>query len=307
VVSRTRRYAAPIALAAALSLAAGALFAYRFIEQLVSTEIPVPPAPVGRLDSLFWDTTSVALTITADWQKVPMIVPAHYLESSSWYWIRMHFDDWDRVPSGVRSVAVANMRRRYAHVLENPRQWDRMEADDWDLVPQPLRAMAFIQMIRYWSGYYRVGSAFDLPRGTVTNTMGAIMMVESWFEHRAVSTSRSGNRDVGLGQMSDWTRERLGSLFETGRIDFAPVNDAGYFNPWQATRMVAIWFDLMLDEHRGDLDSAIRAYHRGSPEARAGAGEDYLTNVLNKRRTFMRGESRSATWNNLTNGTAGYR
>ena len=249
---------------------------------------------------MLWDTSPVDITITAEWQKVRMRVPAFELESSSWYWLRMHFDDWDRVPVGVRDSAVANMWQRYKHVTASPRRWDRMSADDWNFVPQPVRAIAFIEMIRYWSGYYQVGARFNLPRGTVTRTMGAIIMVESWFEHRAVSTSRSGNRDVGLGQMSDWTRERLGSLFETGRVDFAPVNHEGYFNPWHSTRMVAQWFDLMLDEHRGDLDAAIRAYHRGSPDARTGAGEPYLMNVVNKRRTFMRGDSRSPTWNILS-------
>jgi hypothetical protein len=154
-------------------------------------------------------------------------------------------------------------------------------------------------MIRYWSGFYRVGSAFNLPRGTVTNAMGAITMVESWFEHRAVFTNRAGNRDVGLGQFSDWTRARLSSLLETGRVDFAPPDESGYYNPWQATRMIALWFDLMLEEHRGDVDAAIRAYHRGSPLARTGEGEDYLANVVSKRRTFMRGQGRSPAWNVL--------
>lgn len=47
--------------------------------------------------------------------------------------------------------------------------------------PQPIRAMAYIQMVKYWSGYYEVGTRFGLPRGTVTNTMNAIVMAESWF------------------------------------------------------------------------------------------------------------------------------
>jgi hypothetical protein len=162
-------------------------------------------------------------------------------------------------------------------------------------------------MIRYWSGHYGVGSTFNLPRGTTTNTIGAIMMAESWFEHRALSTSRSGNRDVGLGQFSDWTRERLTSLFETGRIDFAPADEAAYYNPWQATRMITLWFDLMIDEHQGDVNAAIRAYHCGTRLARAGEGEEYLANVIEKRQTFMRGESRSPAWNYLLSRSAAAR
>jgi hypothetical protein len=211
----------------------------------------------------------------------------------------MRFDDWDMVPADVRQTALNNIWQRYQPVVATPREWDRMSAAEWDVVPQPVRAMAFLQMIRYWSGYYGVGSAFDLPRGTVSSTMGAIMMAESWFEHRAVSISRSGNRDVGLGQLSDWTRWRLTHLFEAGRIDFVPADEAAYYDPWQSTRMMALWFDLMIDEHAGDLNAAIRAYHCGTPLARAGDGEDYLASVIHKRQTFMRGESRSPAWNHL--------
>src|SRR5688572_10508477 len=100
--------------------------------------------------------------------------------------------------------------------------------------------------------------------------MNAIMLVESWLEHRTMSTSRSGNRDLGLGQLSDWTRNRLAHLSALGRIDFAPANEAEYYNPWQATRMIALWFNLMLDEHQGDLNAAVRAYHCGARLARQG-------------------------------------
>jgi hypothetical protein len=158
----------------------------------------------------------------------------------------MRFDDWDGVSADVRQAALDKIWQRFQHVVAAPREWDRMSTADWDVVPQPVRAMAFLPTMRYWSGYYGVGSAFNLPRGTVTNTMCAIMMAESWFEHRAVSTSRSGNRDIGLGQLSDWTRGRLTHLFDTGRIDFAPADEAAYYDPWQATRMLAVWFDLML-------------------------------------------------------------
>ena len=49
--------------------------------------------------------------------------------------------------------------------------------------------MAYIQMVKYWSGRYQVGTPFGLPRGTVTNTMNAIVMAESWFEHRGSHTN----------------------------------------------------------------------------------------------------------------------
>jgi hypothetical protein len=180
-----------------------------------------------------------------------------------------------------------------------------MTPADWNLVPQPIRALAFMDMMAYWSGFYQVGAAHGLGRGTITDTLNAIMMVESWFEHRAVSMSRSGNRDLGVGQASDYARARMAQLAQRGLIDFAPDDDAGYFNPWQATRMTAIWLDLMLDEQRGDLNGAIRAYHRGTPLAETEAGEAYLSNVRQKRRRFMRDRNGTPAWQVLVGLAAG--
>jgi hypothetical protein len=189
-------------------------------------------------------------------------VRVYELLSDHTLWRRMHFDDWDTVPSGTREDALERMWRASSRVIATPREWDRMTVEDWDGVPQPIRAQAFIQMMRYWSGRYHVGESFGLPRGTVTNTMNAIVMAESWFEHRAISISRSRNRDLGLAQMSDFARDRLAQLLRAGRIDFAPDDDRGYFDPWQATRMAAIWFDLMLTEQNGDIQASVRSYPR---------------------------------------------
>jgi hypothetical protein len=81
-----------------------------------------------------------------------------------------------------------------------------------------------------------------------------------------------------------------------GRIAAAPATDADYEDPWQASRVLVLWFGLMLDETGGDLDMAIRAYHRGSPLARLGEGEEYLSIVHTRRARYMRGESTSPTW-----------
>jgi hypothetical protein len=121
-------------------------------------------------------------------------------------------------------------------------------------------------------------------------------MVESWFEHRAVSTSRSGNRDLGLGQASDYARATMAGLSRNGWIDFAPESEASYFNPWVATRMTAIWFNLMIEEQRGNLDASIRAYHQGSRQVDSAAAEAYLANVLQKRRRFMRQQIGTPSW-----------
>jgi hypothetical protein len=248
------------------------------------------------LYALLWDQTPVPLNITVGWQKIRVTMPADRVRSDRVLWRQMFFDDWDRVPSGLREQSLDRMWTQYAWVVHDPSAWDRMAVYDWNQIPQPIRAMAFIEMVRYWSGAYQVGASYGLPRGTVTDTMAAIMITESWFEHQSSYTNSAGNRDIGLAQASDHTRQSLARLRARGAIDFAPERDEDYFDPWKATRVLAIWFQLMLNETGGDLEAAIRAYHKGAPLARAGDGAEYLKMVVDRRRRFMRDQGDSPTW-----------
>jgi len=229
------------------------------------------------------------VTITADWQKVNITVPVYALRSDVTLWRKMNFDDWDTVTQRLREDGLSAMRNRFGHLISNPQQWDRMDAHDWDLIPQPIRAMTDMQMIRYWSGYYQVGASLGLPLGTVTNTMSAIVMAESWFEHRARHVNADGHRDIGLGGFSEHCRRTLERLAGEGAVDFN-MRGEDYFDPWHATRVVAVWFERMLQEANGDLDLAVRAYHRGRLLARRGEGTAYLANVKRLRQRFIRNE-----------------
>jgi hypothetical protein len=256
----------------------------------------MPRVPHQALDARLWDQTPVVVTTTVAWRKMPTQATVDRVQHDPALWRRMHVDDFDQLPTSLRAGALDAMWRRYGHLALAPARWDRMTPRDWDLVPQPLRAMAFIEMVRYWSGHYQTGAAYDLPRGTVTNTMAAILMTESGFLHRALSFNGDGSRDIGLAQASDWTRAALPRLQRAGTIDFAPADEIGYYDPWQATRVLVVWFGLMLDETGGDLDAAVRAYNRGAPQARAGAGDTYLALVVDRRRRYLRDETGSPTW-----------
>lgn len=87
-------------------------------------------------------------------------------------------------------------------------------------------------------------------------------------------------------------------MASNGAIDVA-IGPNDYVDPWRATRLVAIWFNLMLREANGQLDLAVRAYHRGCPQAHRGEGMAYLENVTRLRRRYIRNEDSSPAWDFL--------
>jgi hypothetical protein len=285
-----------LALVTVLLLTWAAVALKRAVDRSLATALPAVESISAAV--ILLDETPIRVTITAAWQKIEIGTTHRALLSDWTLWRRMHLENWDRVPSDLRHEALDAMLGRYQHLLTNPAAWDRMDAHDWDLVPQPIRAFAYRHMLEYWSGYYDVGATYDIPPGLMANTLAAIVMTESWFEHRAVHVNPWGNRDLGVAQASDSARERLEDLYQQGEVDVL-LQDEDYFNPWFGTRFVALWMRLLLDRVDGDLSAAVRAYHRGWRRALAGEGTEYLELVRRRRHRYIRNHGSSPAWGYL--------
>lgn len=262
-------------------------------------DVPAPAAPPGLLP---YETVAnlrpIEVTLTINWAKVRVPGTAEEFTSNPFYWRNMHFDDWDRLPEAIRNVALGRLLATSRHTAAGPAVWARLTAEDWDLVPQPLRAVVYPQMLAHWADVYGLTSLDALDPGDVLRTLSAVMMAESWFEHRGVNVNEWGNRDLGLGGCSDRCRRVLGEMGAKGDLDFVLAED-DYFNPWHATRALVVWFGLELARADGDLDVAVSAYHRGFRQAFDEKGQAYWRNVIRLRRTYFEGWNPSPTWRAL--------
>jgi hypothetical protein len=283
------RYLAAVVIAALITFA---LVADRWLRLTTFQSLPATPVAAAKL---FRDPIVMSITVSAAYQRAPWVTTDQELLESVELWKRMHFADWNGVPEPLRARGLDNMLRRYRHILNNPSAWDTMAAVDWDAVPQPIRTVAYRRMVAYWSGFYDVGAAFDLSAPVVAETLAAIVMSESWFEHRGRGMNRDGTWDVGLGGASPFARQRLRELQASGRVD-AAFSEDDYFNPWMATRFVALWMLLMIEEANGDLDIAVRAYNRGSGDAGDSLGAEYLAAVQRRRARYIRNVEAPPSW-----------
>jgi hypothetical protein len=294
-----RRYAATAAIACSLMLWPSGC------TSLTTEHTTLPTVAPIEVRSRYIDATPVAITITAGMLRAPWVTTADDLRASPAVWRLMHLQDWDRVPEPMRLDGLSAMLRRYQPLLCDPGEWARMSASDWDRVPQPIRTIAYRRMIDYWVRLYGVGERYELGEREVADRVAAIVMSESWFEHRALFVNARGNRDIGLAAASDYARARVRRLHEERVIDLPPASDEDYENPWFATRFAAVWVQLLLDEARGDLDLTTRAYHRGIAHAGDELGTAYAATVQQRLARFIRNEDAPASWSYVWTATRG--
>jgi hypothetical protein len=240
------------------------------------------------------DLTPITVTVGGA-ANAPWRTTVDDLRRNHELWRSMHLENWNAVAAPLRDEVLGRMLAQYRSILMNPRAWDRMTPADWDDVPQPVRTVAYRQMTAFWAGFYELGTRYGLDPAVVRDTLQAIVMSESWFDHRALHADPTGNRDLGLVQASDYARDRLRQLASRGILDVS-FTDGDYWNPWKATRFLSLWMSLLLDETGGDLNRAIRAYNRGIARADDAVGDAYLEAVQRRRRRYIRNQDAPEAW-----------
>src|SRR4051812_13673232 len=190
-----------------------------------SLETTLPYVAPPDLASFFFDTTPVTVVFTIGGEHVPWHTTADDIRGNATLWRRMHLAEWNTVPVSLQHEGLDHMLARSHGILMNPKAWDNMRASDWDRVPQPVRTLAYREMVAYWGGYYHVGVRYALSPRVVADTLAAIIMSESWFEHRGLLVNIDGSRDIGLGGASEYARERLRQLHAQRLVDVALADD----------------------------------------------------------------------------------
>lgn len=258
--------------------------------------IAEPPVPVLCLIEHFIDQSPVSIAIGAGWERIRLQVPAWRVRGDRTLWLQMRLEHWNNLPRPLRESGLLEMFRSYPQALAGPDAWISMGPLDWDEIPQPVRAMAVLRMVDERVAQAAPTGAHGLAVSIIAETVGAIIMVESWFEHRAVNVNSDGKRDLGLAQASAYCRRRLVAVGLAGSRPANTLTDDEYFDPWKAAGVATWWFLMMLNEADGDRELAVRAYHRGIGAARTGVGQDYLEQVEAKRLRFIRNSGAPAGW-----------
>ena len=97
-------------------------------------------------------------------------------------------------------------------------------------------AMAFLNIINNWDDRYQVGRSYRLNRRLVTDTLQAVAMSASWFEHRAINVNANGSRDIGLSGIR--LRSPSDSQAACRRDDRFCAQRRQYDDPLKAARML---------------------------------------------------------------------
>ena len=194
----------------------GAASGYSWLQHQVRASMP--NAPAIDVYAALVDATPITVTITVATERVERDTTVDDVERNLTLWRSMHLADWNTVPEPLRYHALDNMFARHRHILMNPHQWDaNARARLGSCAPADAHSGVSADGCLLGRVTTMLAAGIVSPR-LVADTLAAIVMSESWFDHRGVFVNRNGSRDIGLAGASDFARERVRQLHKLGLV-----------------------------------------------------------------------------------------
>lgn len=221
------------------------------------------------------------------------------------YWRIIGPSGWDALPKEIRDESLKRQFESYGYALDST-VWNEMNLNDWNKLPKIVRMTSFLKIAE------KIAEEYDLQKYSkqpgVIEKFQSILIQESYLNHRSVRRENKTvkpkknnytNTDIGVGQNSDWSRNRLRKTNE-----FKNIKDENFFNPLISISAAAYEFRDRLKEANGNLELAIKAYNAGISAARTNTerAKEYFNWVQNRHKILTEPDKNlQPTWTYINN------
>jgi hypothetical protein len=162
----------------------------------------MPRVPAIDVYAALVDATPLTVTITVGTERVEHDTTVDDVQRNLSLWRRTHVADWNKVPESAAPCPRQHVRTTSIHPHESPPVGRDARARLGPCAATDAHGgVSADGCLLGW--VYDVGGRQGLPSRLVADTRAAIVMSESWFDHRGLFVNGDGSRDIGLAGASD--------------------------------------------------------------------------------------------------------